>query len=202
MLVLPSGGTGCGAGGPDSTWRGGEQSSQAAVLRDATPLQRDPRCHTWDTMASASPGQHCGHPGQPGRPEVGGSFCRRGQQRVGGLCILTLPWAQPRHGDAHGARGHPRSPAAGGRRRVLCRAAGASQSGQGGHGGCGRSGAGAGCHRSCGWLCGMCQLGCHRWGLGMAGAVWGAGREQGRHLASSGEPPSPARSQGVPGEAG
>lgn len=55
----------------------------------------------------------------------------------------------------------PLSPAAEGQSWVLFQAAGASPSGCGGHGGCGHSGAGAGCHRSCGWLCGMDQLGCH-----------------------------------------
>lgn len=83
--------------GGDWLWHGGhwQHLGVSRVVRVAMPplchpLQRDPWGCTWNVVASAGPGQHCG---QLGRLEAGGSFCKRGQQWVGGVCILTLPWA-------------------------------------------------------------------------------------------------------------
>lgn len=88
----------------------------------------------------------------------GGRELLQERTAVGGWCVHPHP--------AMGSvTAEPRpllSPAAGGQSWVWCRAAGASASGCGGQGGCGHSGAGAGCHRTCGWLCGMGQLGCDR----------------------------------------
>lgn len=51
----PLGGDWLRYGGP---WQhlGVQQGGQAAVPHCATPIRRDPWGHTWDTMASASPG--------------------------------------------------------------------------------------------------------------------------------------------------
>lgn len=68
---------------------GMSRAVKVAVPALCYPLQRDPRGCTWNMVASAGPGQHCGHPGQLGWLEAGGSFCKREQQWVGGPCIPT-----------------------------------------------------------------------------------------------------------------
>lgn len=84
----------------DWLWHGGhwQHLGVSRVVKVAVPplchpLPRDPWGCTWNMVASAGPGQHCGHPGQLGWLEAGGSFWKRGRQWVGDLCTLSLPRA-------------------------------------------------------------------------------------------------------------
>lgn len=135
---------------------GGEQSGQGGCATPVPPrpkrplglyLERGgiswPRAALWAPWVAGAAG---------GRREL-----LQERTAVGGWSVHPHPAV----GRMTAHPGPPFSPAAGGQSWVWCRAVGASLSGCGGHEGCGHCGAGAGCHRSCGWLCGMGQLGCH-----------------------------------------
>lgn len=183
--MLRSGGTGCGREGPGSVW------GFSRVVRLL--------CHTVPPPSEETPGAIPGtrwH--QPAWGSTGDSW-GGWREAAGGRVVHPHPaTGTAPHEDAHGVQGPPCSLAAGCQRRVSRRAVGALWGGWGVHGACGHSGAEAGCHRSCGWLCGVGQLGCHCWGLGTSRAAWGAARKQDRALAASSEPPSPAQPWGAP----
>lgn len=172
-------------GGPGSAW------GESKAVR--------PLCHAVPPPRKRPPGLYLGHDGIgcTGTALGAPGAARGGRQLLPeGTAAAGVGGGHP-HCQGHSLTGGrpqdpPHSPAARGQKWVSHLGAGASQGVRGGHRGCGHSAEGAGCHRSCEWLCGMGQLGCHCWGLGSAGAAWGAVREQGRALAASSEPPSPA----------
>lgn len=189
---FPRGGLSVARGALAAPW--GEQSSQGDCATPVPPPSKEtPGAVPGTWWHQLARGSTVGTLGSWGGWRQEGASAREGSS--GWVVCACSPC---RGQDDCRPQAPPLSPAAGGQRWVSCRAAGASPSGQGGHGGCGRSGAGAGCHRSRGWLCGMGQLGCHHRALGTDGAAWGAVRKQGRALAASREPRSPAQPHGVP----